>query len=181
VTEFDMEGGLDSFSLDVHGVPMTIIRVRGERRGIYFPCELQIGPIRRQASLDLSASRLIGESLRPFAFLPDLRVGQSWRMQLLDPMAAVMRRRAEFKPIVARVTGTEIIEHEGQPLECFVVETSPQSATAWVDSSGRVLMQRVDVPGFGKLTVRTEAYDEESRAQARQRVPDRRRESVEGY
>src|SRR5690606_34576415 len=86
-TEFDPEGELDSFRMDVFGVPMTKIWVAGERRGIYFPCELQVGPLYRQANLDMSASRMISESLRPFTVLPNLYVGQSWRMQILDPLS----------------------------------------------------------------------------------------------
>jgi len=79
-TEFDSEGQLDSFQLDVYGVPMTKIRIHGERRGIYFPVDLQIGPLNRQMNLRLSGSRLIGETIQPFTVLPKLEVGQSWRI-----------------------------------------------------------------------------------------------------
>jgi len=170
-TQLEPTGCLDSFSLDVYGVPVTRISIHGEKRGIYFPCELQVGPLHRQANLDLAASRMIGESLRPFGYLPTLKVGQAWRMQLIDPLSAVITRRTQFNAIVARVTGTETIEHLGQQVQCFVIQTSDGQVKAWADRLGRVLVQRVDVPGLGPITVRQEPYDEQARLQARRRTP----------
>ncbi|NLX22115.1 MAG: hypothetical protein GXY55_10695 [Phycisphaerae bacterium] len=172
-TVFDDHGGLDSFWLRVLGIPMTRVFVRGERHGIYFPCEIHLGPIHRQANLEMSASRLIGDSLRPFSVLPTLQVGQSWRMQLLDPLAAALARKVQFRSLVARVTGKETIEHRGEQVECFVVETAPQQVKAWVNSHGQVLLQEVEMPGLGRLLVREEPYDEGLRAQARRTVHDK--------
>jgi hypothetical protein len=169
-TEFDTEGELDTFNLDVFGVPATVIKVHGERHGIYFPCEIQMGPLYRQANLDMAASRLIGDSLRPFSFLPTLKVGQSWRMQIIDPLSAAMGGSTRFTSIVARVTRKETIEHGGKSVECFVVETSPGQAKAWVGPDGRVCMQQVDVPMMGKMTVQDEPYKEHERERARIRV-----------
>ncbi len=171
LTEFDVDGTLDRFRLDVYGVPLTTIRIDGERRGIFFPCNLQIGPLHRQTNLDLADSRMIGESLRPFVVLPTLRVGQSWRMQMLDPLSAVMRRKADFTRVVARVTRTEVIEHLGQSVKCFVVETSPYQATAWVDAQGAVLVQEVRMPGLGRITIRQETFNQTDLNRAIQQVP----------
>jgi hypothetical protein len=170
ITEFDAEGGLDSFTLDVFGVPLTKINARGERRGLYFPCELQMGPLYRQANLDVSACRMIGDSLRPFTFLPSLHVGQSWRMQVLDPLSAAMSRQAEFTSIVATVTGKERLDTLSGPADCMVVETSPQHAKAWVDPLGNVVMQQVDVPGIGKVTIREEKFEDMARTTVRQQI-----------
>jgi hypothetical protein len=177
-TRFDGDGGLDAFDLDVYDVPMTKIQVHGERRGIYFPCQLQIGPLRREASLDLSASRMMGESMQPFSYLPELKVGQSWRMQLLDPISAVMSQRTNFQAMVATVTGLETIESPegGEPVECFVVETSPRSAVAWVDRNGRVLRQRAQMPGFGQVTVQIEPFEPDKLERVR-KAPRRRARS----
>ena len=172
-TVFDEKGGLDRITLAIHGVAGMRINVRGERRGIYFPCELHLGTIHREVSLDLAASRLIGESLRPFTFLPRLEVGQSWRMQLLDPLSAAMGSRADFTPVVARVIGTETIEHpawSGQWVECFVVQTSPRRSKAWVDRDGHVLVQEADMPGLGQVTIREEQYDEARRKTVSRRI-----------
>ncbi len=171
-TVFDNDGGLDSFWLRVLGIPRTRVFVRGERHGIYFPCEIHLGPIHRQTNLEMSASRLIGDSLRPFSVLPTLHVGQSWRMQLLDPLSAALTRRVQFRSLVAHVTGMETIEHRGETVECFVVETSPQQVKAWVDRQGRVLLQEAEMPGLGRLLVRHEPYDEELRTRARLAVQD---------
>ncbi|MHC4441241.1 MAG: hypothetical protein ACYTF1_00480 [Planctomycetota bacterium] len=161
-TEFDDQGGLDSFDLNVMGVPGTQIYVRGERRGIYFPCQLKFGTINLQRNLELSASRMIGQSLRPFNFMPTLKVGQSWRMQILDPVSAVIGKRTNFTSVVARVTGTETIEHLGRQVECLVVKTYPTRARAWVDKQGRVLVQEADIPLLGKVVVREEDFDQQA-------------------
>jgi len=170
-SEFEPAGGLDSFYLDVYGVPMTQIRIHGEKHGIFFPCELQIGPLHRQANLDLAASRMIGESLRPFSVLPTLKVGQAWRMQLIDPVSVVMSRKTQFKAIVAQVTGKETIQHLGRPVECFVVKTSPRQIKAWTNAAGQVLVQHVEIPGLGKVIVRQEIYDKNAREDAQRRIP----------
>jgi len=176
VTEFDSAGGLDSFDLRVLGIADSRIAVRGERRGIYFPVEMHFGTFHRQANLDMAATRLIGDSMRPFTFLPTLHVGQSWRMQLLDPIAAVLGGKTQFRSIVARVTRQETIEHLGEPVDCFVVETSPQQVTAWVDAHGRVLVQEVDLPGFGRIAVREEPYNDDLRNKTKQNIRESRGE-----
>jgi hypothetical protein len=167
VTEFEPQGELDSFDLSVLGVPMTTIRVHGERHGIYFPCELQVGPMFRQANLESAATRLIGDAFRPFSYLPTLKVGQSWRMQVVDPIS-MLGGGARFTPVVARVTGQETIAHNGKPVECFVVESSPGQAKAWVGPGGKVFLQQMTVPGLGRMTVLDEPFDGQARQQARQ-------------
>jgi hypothetical protein len=170
LTEFDDQGELDSFNLEVFGVPLTNIRIHGERHGIYFPCELQLGPVFRQANLDASASRLIGDALRPFNYLPTLKVGQSWRMQVVDPMAAATTGKTQFTSVVARVTGKATLERDGKTLECFIVDTSPGQAKAWVGPDGRVYEQQVQLPGLGRLSVRDEPYSSKERERCRMRV-----------
>jgi hypothetical protein len=170
-TEFDDKGELSDFDLSVYGVPMTIISVHGERRGIYFPCEMHFGPMHRQANLEMSASRMIGESLRPFAVLPKLHLGQSWRMQVLDPLSAVQGGKSEFRSVVAEVTGKEFITTEvSGRVECFVVEIRGQQAKAWVGPEGRVLRQEVAVPGLKRLALQEVRYDDEARKEAVHRV-----------
>jgi len=122
---------------------------------------MHFGTFHRQANLDMAATRLIGDSMRPFTFLPTLRVGQSWRMQVLDPVAAVLGGKTQFRSIVARVTRMETITHDGRPIECFVVETSPQQIVAWADASGRILVQEAEIPGIGRIRVCEEPYNEQ--------------------
>lgn len=169
-TEFADDGALDNFMLRVFGVPMTTIKIWGERRGIYFPCELQVGALRRQANLEMSASRMIGDTLRPFSFMPELRVGQSWRMQVLDPLTAAFSKSTQFQSIIATVTGEETIDHLGTQVKCKVVQTSPHHVKAWVGPDGRVLLQEVEMPGVGKIRVRQEKYEPNQREAAKNRV-----------
>ncbi len=169
-TEFNVDGGLEAFRLNVYGIQGTIIEAQGERRGIFFPCEFQFGVMRRRINLDLSATRLIGDSLQPFGYLPELRVGQAWRMQILDPLSAIVGGKARFHSVVARVTGREVIIHEGRPVECFVVVMDNHPIKAWVDDDGRVCVQEAEMPGFGKMILRAEPYDERAFQQARQNI-----------
>lgn len=172
-TDYDDQGQLDSFRLDVYGIPMTRIHIHGERRGIYFPVDLQLGPLNRQTNLKLSGSRMIGESIQPFSVLPDLEIGQSWRMQVLDPMSAILNRDARFTSVVARVTDRQLIDFDGDRIECFVVKTIPEQVTAWVDERGRVLRQSTRMPGLGEVIVEMEAFDQEALDSAMRRVPAR--------
>jgi hypothetical protein len=169
-TELDEKGELDSFTLNVFGVPATTIQIHGERHGIYFPCEIQMGPLFRQANLEMAASRMLSDSFRPFTYLPTLKVGQSWRMQVVDPVSAALGGGTQFIPVIARVTRRETIEHQGKPTECFVVETSPGQAKAWVGQDGHVYVQEVQLPAVGKMVVREEPYNAEARTQARNAV-----------
>ncbi len=173
-TEFDQAGELDNFTLEVFGVPMTTIKVHGERHGLYFPCEIQAGPLYRQANLEMAATRLLGNSFQPFGYLPTLKVGQSWRMQVIDPVSAVMGGGTRFMPLIATVSHKESILHGGKPVECFVVATSPGQAKAWVGPDGRVYKQEVNVPGFGLLVVLDEDYRLDLRSAARDQVRYRR-------
>ncbi|NLX12866.1 MAG: hypothetical protein GXY44_04325 [Phycisphaerales bacterium] len=169
-TDFNAEGGLEAFTLAVYGIPETLIQATGERHGIFFPCEFQFGVLRRRVNLDLSATRMIGDSLQPFGYLPELRVGQAWRMQILDPLSALAGGKVRFQSVVARVTGSEVIDHQGRPVECFVVVTDPHPIKAWVDDQGQVCVQEAEMPGFGKVVLRAEPYDALARQQARQRI-----------
>ena len=173
LTIFDGDGDLDTFELDVFGAPFPLnpIQIRGQQYGDAFPCELRIGAMKRQASLQLSSSRMIGESMRPFTFLPELEVGQSWRMQVLDPLAAVLQRGTQFTPVIATVTGKEVLEMDDGKVECFVVELSQQRAKAWVHATGRVVQQEVEVPGMGTVLVKEERFDGKLRQEVRERVP----------
>ncbi len=172
-TDFDKEGLLDSFRLDVYGIPMTKIHIFGERRGIYFPIDMQIGPLNRHKRLHLPESRLISESIQPFTVLPKLQVGQSWRMQVLDPMTAILSRNAKMTSVVARVTGKESIPYEGESVSCYIVETLPEQVKAWVDEEGRVLRQSTKLPGFGEIVVIMETFKPEKLQDAQVRVPAR--------
>jgi len=167
------DGTVDDFDLDLIGVrdpdgnPVKI-EMHGESYGRYIPCTLQVGVFRRTFKLESAASRIMGDAIRPFDVLRDLKVGQSWRMQVLDPISAVFNQRTTVNSVVARVERKETILHDGRPVDCFLVVAG--RARAWVASDGCVLVQEADVPGIGRLTIRDEPYDEEQWHEARSRV-----------
>ncbi len=167
------DGAVDNFSLDVRGIidarhKPVVIHMSGENYGKYIPCTVQVGAFRRTFKLDAAASRLIGDGIRPFDTLRDLKVGQSWRMQMLDPLSAMLYQQAKITSVIARVERTETIEHGGAKVECFVVVAG--RSRAWVAPDGRVLVQEADIPGFGRVTIRDEGPDKGARTATRTRI-----------
>lgn len=167
------DGAVDEFDLDLFGVrdvygkPLKI-EIRGESYGQYIPCTLQVGSFRRTFKLDAAASRLVSDGIRPFDVLRNLQVGQSWRMQMLDPISAALSHQAKIDPVIARVERKETILRDGQPVECFLVTAG--RSRAWVAPDGRVLVQEVEAPGLGRLTVRDEEFEEDRLRDARKIV-----------
>jgi len=165
---FSKDGTLEELELDVYGLPMPV-SLRGQNYAPYFPCTLQVGTRRYSFRLNASSAALMGEAIRPFSCLPDLRVGQAWRMRLFDPFSAVLGNRVRLRHVLVRVTRRETIEHLGRQVTCYVVEAP--HVVAWVDAGGRVLVQQVEVPLLGKFIVRDEPYQEERRRRAKKRIP----------
>jgi len=160
---------LDKFELDFFGPPPMRIQLQGENYDPDFPCSLKIGTVEYQFNLDAKMVGMMSDVIRPFIALPELEVGASWTMELFDPWTAITQHKAEVKPVLVRVTGKEDIELEpGHVVSCFVIET--HGAKAWADVNGRVLIQEVEVPLLGKLTIRDEPYDRDSRQKARQKM-----------
>lgn len=146
------------FSIDGAGVPIT---VRAERFGRDYACEVKLGATRRLIPLDGRLSECLGESFRPFTHLEDLYVGQTWRIRLLDLLSVAKGDGAEFNTRLVTVTGTETIEHRGQQVGCFRIES--EGTVAWADDSGRVLRQEVSIPLLGRLVLTEEPVDHEAR------------------
>ncbi len=141
-----------------------------------FVCKWQWGPqFEGQFVLDAQATRAIGEVIRPFDRLPGLYVGRTWRMQLFDPLSRVIPGLSADEPVgeseLIRVTRTEVIEHRGEKVETFVVE-GPRMR-GWVAPDGRVLVQEVNLPVLGMLTLRDEPFDSDSCREAKQWCPER--------
>jgi hypothetical protein len=154
---------LDSIEVRILGIPMRL-EFRGEDYGMDFSCELITGegPKNRYGfKLDRAAAATMNEALRPFTLLRDLYVGKTWRMRLLNPLPAIRGGQAELEAYLVRVTSKETIDHQGQQVECFRVES--RNVRAWVGPDGRVLVQEVDLPVFGTLTILEEPYDDQLR------------------
>lgn len=149
---------LESFETQVHGAPAPI-HVEGHLLGIDYSCLAKFGALQHKFSLDARLSQQLGEALRPFTHLPDLELGQTWQVQALDPVGLMTGQTAQFRPMLVRVVGRDRIPHRGAEVECFRLESD--HAWAWVDRDGRVLVQVIELPLLGKLTIRDEPFDDE--------------------
>ena len=160
---YDAGGRLDHFhfTLSAPGVTGEVDAERIERD---FSVLARLGDTKKSMLLDGELSKYLSETLRPFTHLAGLRVGQSWRIRLLDPLALIRSGSVDFQTILARVTQMDIIEHRGGLVRCFRVE-SP-TARAWADSTGRVLRQEVQLPLVGKWTLVDEPVDVDARRNA---------------
>jgi len=138
-----------------------------------FPFYWQVGSRRGSVALDSTAPAALGDVIRPFDRLPDLYVGRTWRLRLLDPLSQMLpgleRSGLDLTPVVVRVTGREVITHVGPngpyKVDAFVVEAD--GMRAWVAPDGSVLRQEVNVPIIGRLVLLEEPYDEGALNQAR--------------
>lgn len=157
---------VDELSFRLHGLGFAVV-LEGEAMPTgEFACKWRIGEQRGAFLLDARAPAALGDVIRPFDRLPELRVGQTWRVRLLDPLSQVLDRGTvataglELEPIIIRVTGRERITHQGQELEAFVVQADNGQACAYAAPDGRVLRQIVNVPLLGRLVLDDEPFDE---------------------
>ncbi len=162
------QGRLEEFSVRLHGAPQPI-QIEGERIGDEIVCNIHAGTTRRAFHVNAAVAGMIGESLRPFSVLPDIHVGQTWRVYMLDPLSLLLGGKTAPRPLLVRVTGRETITIRGTPTEMFVVEWP--SSRSWVDDRGRVIRTQIDVPLIGRLTVLAEPFSDSDLRAARERVP----------
>ena len=164
---------LDDLDFRVYGLAWPLMLQGEAMPSGEFPCEWQAGTQRGSVILDAHAPAALGDVLRPFDRLPDLYVGRTWRLNLLDPLAHLVpgAREAGFvpEPILIEVTGRETIAHDGAEVATHVVEGG--GVTAWVAHDGTVLRQRAVLPLLGELHVVAEPYDEQARRAALEAVP----------
>jgi hypothetical protein len=164
---------LDELRVNVIGLGVTI-KLEGE---FYLPddfaCHWQVGPQRGEFQLPAHATRAMGDMIRPFESLAGLYVGQTWRLQLLNPLSGVVpdwgARKMATSGLLVRVTRTEEIEHGGALVEAFVVEA--EGMRAWVTPAGRVIRQEFELPLLGTLLLVDEPYDEALRMQSLRNAP----------
>jgi hypothetical protein len=159
---------LTSFDVSVRHDREEIARLVGHQVGEDYACTARVGTLERAFSLDARATSLISEAVRPFDHLPNLRVGQTWRIRMVDFVALLRDQTAAIAPQLVQVTRRETIEHGSRRVECFRIETD--GATAWADRSGRVLLQHVELPLLGRLEIRDEPFDVTARNAIRRRT-----------
>jgi hypothetical protein len=157
---FTAEGMLDEFTVRIprKGVDM---KLHGERFHADFSFELDTGYGRRHTfKLPLSESGLITSGFNPLAGLSDLHVGQTWRMQVFNPVSAVLGVGDRFIPLLVEVTGEETINTVDGPTVCLLVETNT-GTRAWVSPDGIVHRQTAALPVGGALTIVREHFDDD--------------------
>lgn len=151
---------VDEAHLRVAGLPVTV-KFDGERISGEFACMWKVGDQTGTFVLDGAATRALGDALRPFDRLPNLDVGQTWRMRLVNPLenlAPGLRAEGiDLESVLVRVTAREQIRVDGTSFDAFRVE-APR-AVAWVAEDGRVVLQEVDLPLLGKLTIVDQPFD----------------------
>lgn len=161
---FSADGQLSTIGMKVSGLPIGL-QLHGE---FYEPdnlaCTWQIADMRGTIVLEGVDSKAVADMSKPFDRLTGLYVGQSWRMELLNPLQSLLPKGAagiDSEPVIVRVTGRETIQHGDERVETFVVDAD--RVRAWVDDEGLVLRQEVDLPLFGRLVLIDEPYDRELR------------------
>ena len=165
---FGPKDHLDELKVWVYGLPATV-QVEAASYGEDFPCIIKVGQERHEFTLRQEMASAIAEVFRPFVYLKGLHVGQTWRIASINPLGSLWGESPAPQAIVAKVVGRETIDHLGRPTECFRVET--ESAAAWVDDEGRVLLQQVDVPVLGKVSIRLQdGFDEKALQKAQEKV-----------
>jgi hypothetical protein len=153
---------LDELRVRVHGLGV-VIKLEGE---FYLPddfaCKWQVGARRGKFQLPAHVTRAMGDVIRPFESLTGLHVGQSWRLELLNPLSGIIpdwgSRNMMTDGVLVRVTRTEEIEHQGAMVQAYVIEA--ERLRAWVTLEGRVIRQQFDLPLLGTLTLVDEPYDD---------------------
>jgi hypothetical protein len=158
-SDFTAEGRLDTFNLKLFGADERI-ELEGEEFSGNLAFRLTVGRKEQLFKVDASAAGMIGDLFRPFPTLPQIELGQSWRMHVVNPLAAITGFGSKLIPMVVKVTGKERLPTPEGPVECFVVETD-RGARAWVDARGHVLRQEVEAPIGGRLTIVAEPFDED--------------------
>ncbi len=161
---FNPEGRLDEVDIAVLG-NWKPIRIHGERYHKEFAFRVDAGTFQQVFKIDLALAGTFSDMFHPFDAMPDIKVGQSWRMQVFNPVAAVLGVGDRFTPMLVEVVGREIIHINGGVKDCFVVEAP--GVKAWVRRiSGQVLIQEVTLPVGGTFVVKLEPYDADALKQA---------------
>jgi hypothetical protein len=164
---YDPDLTLSSFMFRLYGVGIPV-QVSADRYGRDFSCAFRLGDMTRNMALDAGVSENLGESVRPFTHLEGLHVGQTWRIRLVDPLTLLRTQSIEFTAQPVTVTRREAIEHGGQQVECFRIETA--GTVAWADDRGRVLRQEVQMPLLGRWTIVDEPFNAVARGAAKARL-----------
>lgn len=166
---FTATGLLDEFTVGFSNFAGTVT-LHGERFHSSFSFTLDgtvTGRnIQTRFKLPLTEAGLLTNAFQPFSQLANLSVGQTWRMQTYNPIAAVTGMGERFLDMLVTVTNREKRTTESGPRDCYVIES--KYAKAWIDDHGIVHEQEIALPVVGKLRiVRQTTYHEQARIDAK--------------
>lgn len=160
---YDNQLRLSDLSVNVGGLGIPI-GLRGESvPPDALSCEWQFDTHRGRFVLEGPATESLLDLTRPFDELTSLEVGQTWSVQVFNPLTGLLSGlngpEMRMEPAIFRVTGVEVLEHRGQRVECHVVEG--ERIRAWIAPGGRAIRQMVTLPLVGELTLVDEPFSQE--------------------
>jgi hypothetical protein len=168
---FTVDGVLDEFTVRLQS-QLPDVELHGERFHSDFSFALKTGTTERAFKVPLIEGGVITGAFHPFGGMTNLGVGQRWRMQVVNPLATLTGMGERFIPLLVEVVGEERLRTSDGDRNCFVIES--ERARAWVDASGNVLLQEVNLPVLGTLRIeRRDSFDERGRTLARNQVMHR--------
>lgn len=162
--QIDAIDQLDDLKVELRGLDFPVV-LKGEFvPPDEFPCVWQLGEQRGRFVMNAAATRALGDVVRPFTSLPDLYVGRTWRVALFDPLRQLLPGWQDdsisTRSVLVRVTAQESIMHRGATIETFRVES--EATRAWVDATGRVIRQEIELPLLGRWVLVDEPFDEDA-------------------
>jgi len=154
------DGHLDELTIRLYaGDSREALRLHGERFPAHFAFRLEMGAARLQTfKIPAAQADTLSDAFNPFAAMPDLQVGQTWRLQVFNPVSALLGACDRFTPMLVKVTGRERILTVNGEKECHIVET--HHARAWVDADGVVWLQEVRLPLGPPLRIVREVFED---------------------
>jgi hypothetical protein len=158
---FNQQGRLDEFTLRVLG-DMVSLRVHGERFHADFSFEITNNDRPVQTfKVPLTDAGMISDAFKPFSQMTgDLHVGQTWRMQVINPLAVLTGIGPRFNTLLVQVTGEESITTSEGTYLCRRIEA--ENVKAWIDDTGYARRQEMVLPVGGTIRIESEPFDQDT-------------------
>ena len=161
---YTAEGLLDEFTVSLETRDAQV-ELHGERFHAAFSFSLEGYVADRRLNTTFKVPLMDGGVLsggfNTFAQLTGLSVGQTWRVQVFNPLAALTGIGDRFLSTLVEVTGREPFVGLDGVHDCFVVEST--RTKAWVDRAGVVRAQEMTIPLVGKIRIVREPHYDRAR------------------
>jgi hypothetical protein len=169
---YSADGVLDEFTMRIEN-RNAHFELHGERFHADFSFELKgwiAGrSIDKTFKTPLMDGGVFSSGLTSFTQLTGLYPGRTWRVQVINPLAALTGVGNRFQPMIVRVTGEEHFTGPDGVYKCMVVEAP--NAKAWVDEQGVVRAQEFALPLLERIQIiRESGFDAVTRQEVAQEV-----------